>query len=260
MKKTKAYQAFTAKINYFYYDIEFIDVIKRTKPNDCIFKNIKARNHPLLSNRNNTSDVGKRQIINHLENTIYASFVKDVYEEVMLYFRAIIQYVIECGVIKPEVIMAADKMEITYKDVLKKGSWNKIIEFIAKNLVRKIEKRKDTSRILTEIPKRIGIEIPKDKIDEVLPFLEVRHLLVHNDGKRDDNFKSKYPDMFVSKQRDKINIDFAFIKNFKEKITNLIELYDRELVLNQLVPQKYIQPKNTNTIPSIPSVVSGNGV
>lgn len=240
MKMTKAYHAFITKINYFYYDIEFVDVIKRTNPNDCIFKNITRQNHPVLSNRDNTSDLGRGQIINHLENTIYSSFVKDVYEEVMLYFKTIMQYVIERGGIKPEIILAGDKMEITYKDVLKKGSWNKIIEHIAKNLVRKVEKRKDTSYILNEIPKRLGIEVSKDKINEVMPFLEVRHLLVHNDGKMDDKFKSSYPNMFASKQNDRINIDFAFIKDFKNKTINLIKLYDNELVLKQLISEKDI--------------------
>ena len=260
MKRTKAYQAFITKINYFDYDIEFIDLIRRSPISDKIFDEVDPNIHKGLSKRDKDSSESKKQIKNHLSNTLYSSYIKDVYEEVMLYFTKIIQYVIESNSVKPELIIPNNEMKMTYREILKKNSFDSLIEHITRDTFREIENKRDTSYILEEIPRRLRIEIPKKILSDVLPYLEIRHLLVHNDGKIDSRFKSKYPNILKFSPKNKIDINFTFIKDLKNKVVNLVKLYDNEIISKGLILEEHLHAQKTNTKPSIPSAASGNGV
>lgn len=260
MKMTKAYHAFITKINYFDYDIEFIDLIRRSSISDKIFDEIDPSIHERLSKRDKNSSESKKQIKNHIANTLYSSYIKDVYEEVMLYFTKIIRYVIESNSVKPEMLIPNNEMKMTYREILRKNNFDALIEQITKDTFREIENKRDTTTILEEILKRLRINIPKKTLTDVLPYLEIRHLLVHNDGKIDNRFKSKYPDILKLNPNNKIDINIAFIMELKNKVVNLVKLYDNEIISKGLILKEHLHAQQTNTKPSTPSAASGNGV
>ena len=94
---SKAFHSFDSKMAYFNDDIELIDVLRTavldgdlTDPNtNRLLKHVDPNRHRHIARRQN-SDGSRRNTINHLRASVYSSYLKDLYEEVTEYLRAIL--------------------------------------------------------------------------------------------------------------------------------------------------------------------------
>ena len=64
-------------------------------------------------------------------------------------------------------------------------------------------------------------------IDEALPYLEVRHKLVHTNGKADEDFSRRFPQIVIDK-KGKIDLDFSLVIGARKAIVSLVKAYDIE--------------------------------
>ena len=109
---------------------------------------------------------------------------------------------------------------------------------IAEDIIQALESERSTKTLITKICNKIDLSVNKSKIEEALPYLELRHKLVHTDGKADDDFISSYP-MFTYDEKKYITLNYSVILNAKEKITGLV------LEMDEAAIQKGILSRNT---------------
>ena len=96
--KTKAHVRFFSRAAHLDADIELADILKisvsigalTTNNDPYLFDQINPQQHPRLAARSNN---GKNRIIaiNRLKATLCASFIKDIYEDSILYFSEILE-------------------------------------------------------------------------------------------------------------------------------------------------------------------------
>ena len=60
-------------------------------------------------------------------------------------------------------------------------------------------------------------------------YLEIRHQLVHADGKADALFKANHPDLAYTSD-DYIDLRFKLIKNIREAVEAFIEEFDNQAI------------------------------
>ena len=73
-------------------------------------------------------------------------------------------------------------------------------------------------------------------IDESIPYLKCRHIFVHSDGKPNDEFKEKYPDIRLD-SKGRIALDMEFLNAAYQSVNDLLKAYDAEMISNHYISQ-----------------------
>ena len=112
---------------------------------------------------------------------------------------------------------------------------------VADSVFRTLENEKSTLKLLDKLNKKLNLSVPQSVIVRAMPYLEIRHLLVHSNGVIDKKYCDSYPNMqFCEGQQLKVDTDF--INNAKSKIIELVKEFDDRIVQNGVVSQANMQP------------------
>lgn len=90
---------------------------------------------------------------------------------------------------------------------------------------------------------KLGLTIDKKFIEKALPYLEIRHILVHSDGKPDQAFLNKYPKMKIDGQK-RISLDAKFAKEAYDSVNNLLMAIDKEMEAKKYFSASELQGKD----------------
>lgn len=231
---TKAYHAFKTKVAYFNDDIELVDVLRigilKNEMSDLaskhVLKNVDPVEHSHLARRAN-SDGSRRLIIDHLRQTLYTAYVKDIYEEVTIYLKMLLEKAAQNRFDAGRII-GEHKVQLDASKVLATGNWESVAQFITDSVFQSLEGERSTLKLLEKISNKLNLSIDMKIISDTLPFLEVRHYLIHCDGKIPSEFKAKYPS--IKCKSGYVILDKPFINNFKNQVTHLIDEFEGKVV------------------------------
>lgn len=234
------FKTFKSKIQYFDDDIELLDLLRTamidgrlTDPtSDHVVVGLDPVAHFHLARRKN-ADGSRQLIINHLRTTLYSAYVKEVYAEVSAYLRDILARAAENGADAGRLI-GDHNSKLEVRSILELGDWHSLASKLADDVFRSLENERSTPNLLTKMSSKLGLDVDRQKIEAALPFLEVRHLLVHNGGKPDSRFKQQYLGKYRT-NNGKISLDMEFISEFRTAIRDLIEDFEQKVIAKGLL-------------------------
>ncbi len=204
-----------------------------------IFKHICQRCHPNLHSHTNTP-LARQKVIQHLRKTIYISFIKDLYEEVTEYFR----YILKQGAksIPQKGRLVGDiKLTFNANEILIASSHDEIIESVTNKLFQELESQKNTTLLIKQINSKLGLNICESLQTEAMPYLLLRHIFVHSDGKPDRNFKASYGSMFSLDAKGRISLQKQHLNEAKSKVDALITAFDQAMIEKNYFEQAELQ-------------------
>lgn len=240
--KSKGYQRFKNRIQYFTVDKELIDVIRLNQEviagDTYIFNRASTTAHPQLCKHSNTTDT-RNKVISHIRNTLYVSFVKEQYEEVTEYFRYIL---IQGAIAYPDKkrLLGEHKISIDANSILT-NTYDKIVEMIGNDIFQQLENEKSTVALITKIIKKLNLNVETDVIEDAMPYLLIRHIFVHSDGKPNDDFKNKYPQIKLN-TKGRISLTKTFLENARIKVDKLLQAFDADMIAKGYFPASELQP------------------
>ncbi|MAO49637.1 MAG: hypothetical protein CML16_01995 [Pusillimonas sp.] len=244
--KTKAFHAFEQKLIYFADDLDLIDVVRTgiianeltDKRSNHALRHVDVKKHKSLARRQNR-DGTRVLLINHLRSTLYAAYIKDVYEEVTHYLRTILKRAAENGFSAGRII-GEHSTKLDAKVILAAGTWEAVVKVIADGVFQALEAEQSTLNLFEKISKKLALNVDEAKIQKALPYLEVRHFLVHTDGRLANDFMKKYP--HIKHKNGVVQLDYAFIKKFQTSVTALIAAFDDKVVSKNILAYICLQP------------------
>jgi len=180
--------------------------------------------------------------INHLKASFYSGCIKDIYEYLTIYFQDILKSSAING-IDPDRLIGEHKTAFDANILLKCDSHNEVVELITKSVFRGLENEKSTIKLIEKINKKLDLSINQSSITNAMPYLELRHLLVHSDGKIDQKFTKSYPDFEsgIVKTNSKIKLTHKIVQDAKLTITTLVEEYDAQVIHKKLIHTDELQ-------------------
>ena len=244
--RTKHLVRFLNRVAHFDADVELVDVVKiniargamHSSGSSSLFEGIDSKQHPRLAAR--TSSSHNRQIaLNHLKATLCASFLKDIYEDVTLYMQAILQSAARHG-LDPNRLIGEHKVTFDGNDLLSAGGWPAVVRLVAESVFRRLESQRSTKDLLEKMNAKLNLGIRQATIGRALPYLEIRHLLVHSDGVADERFCTAFP-KFGAVQGKKLKLDHSILTKARTAILDLITEFDRQVVLGDVVLKSDLQ-------------------
>lgn len=228
-------------------DLEFVDVINeinndgrlKQSTNDFIFDFVDPQKHTKLGTRTN-SDQSRRLAMNHLKNTVRTAFLKRLYETTSIYFRDLLKSATDKGMDSDKLI-GEHSINMSSRELIRIGDYDKIVEKISNSIFRQLENEKNTKKLIEKIDKKLGLGIGSEIISNALPYLEIRHLLVHNEGKADKDFCETFP--FITAEENKsIKLTNDIINNARTALVTLIKEFDKKVVEKELVNSNELKP------------------
>lgn len=245
--KTKFYIRFLNRAAHLDADIELVDIFKiaiangalKTDHSQYIFDHVNPEQHPRLATRACTKH-NKTLVINHLKATLCASFLKDIYEDVLQYLLEILKAATRRG-LNANRLIGEHKVTYEANDILAAGNWNNIIQMVSQSVFRKLEGERSTKDLIQKINTKLDLGVSGSTIDAALPYFQLRHLLVHSDGKADQKFCESFPSFGVSVGQ-KIQLDYSVLQNARTAIFALINEFDQQIIAKNIVLDSEIQP------------------
>lgn len=235
--RSKGYRRFKDRLDNFQEDLEIIAIVYNNRESlagqDTIFQGVSENGQPKLKRRNN-SPASRKLVVQHLRKTLYVSFIKDLYEEVLIYC----QYALgqAASHVADATRLIGDQNNQTFKinEILSKSTKDEIFSMVTDKIFRAIEKKKDTLELVTALNERINLGIESAIFDKAMPYLEARHLFIHADGLTDQEFREKYPNVKLTDDY-YIKLNPTIIKEAQVAIHNLVLAYDQKLTDNSYI-------------------------
>jgi hypothetical protein len=243
--KTKYLVRFLNRAAQFEADLELNDVFfnaamaGQLASDKYLFDYINPQNHVRLASRK-VNKHNRELALHHLKGTLRAAFLKDIYEDVSTYITDLLTGAARAG-LSPDRLIGEHKMSFEVNDILKCGNWEAVITLVAESLYRKLENERSALKLLNAINKKLNLSVPENFIQDALPYLEIRHLLVHSDGVADDDFCQRFPAIGATAGKS-IELTYALIAAARTKITDMVIQYDQSAVKNSIVPNTDLQP------------------
>ena len=122
--------------------------------------------------------------------------------------------------------------DLSYKDILTLGSYAAILNEIAKRVYRNLEDERSTNKLLKKFIKATNLNVAVNIQEDALVYLEIRHLIIHNNSKADDKFNrmNNHGLVNVNNRTKKIAINYALTIAAIDAIGLLCRTIDAELI------------------------------
>lgn len=241
MPNSKALHRFLNRIAYYTIDIELTDLLVdgfKTLPNtnDRMSEAFGGQlgRYERLDNRANTQN-SRKLVGNHLRKTINTAYIKELHEDFSEFLATSMSRAALAGV-DPARFTGEIHLEIPAKELLKIGNWDSIAVEISDKIFRTLENEKSTKSLISKICNRLGLNLPENLLDNAMPYLDARHILVHRDGMVDEKYKKDYP--AIQSKDGKLLVNYAFTKRATFHVTALAKHIDDELIGKGFVRQQ----------------------
>ncbi len=131
------------------------------------------------------------------------------------------------GVVPPD-----SPTELSFKDVFILGNYNAILDEIAKRVFRSLEDERSTSKLLKKFVKSMKLNVPVNIRENALVYLEIRHLIIHNNSKADAKFNALNNRglVGVNVRNKKVLINYALSNAAIDAVIDLCQSIDGELI------------------------------
>ena len=191
-----------------------------------LFEHIDAGLHPRLT-KAKPSDHNRQLVYGHLRKTVYASYIKDLYEDFVDYLGDIVSSAARKG-FDPNVLRGEYKVQLSAADLLEAGSWDTTLALMVEALHHRLAAM-GTVKIIEFLDKRLGLELDQGVIDAAMSYIDLRHLLVHCDGIADEGFCSRNPAL-CTYPNDSVRLDDSVVTDAYAAIVALVEHIDERAV------------------------------
>lgn len=182
--------------------------------------------------RRQNSAGSRRNVVNHLRGTVYSSYIKDIYEEATHYLRSFLEQA-SLNKFDSGRIVGEHTFKIDAKKILELGSWETVCTYVTDSISQSLESERSTLKLVDKIAKKLGLSISQQTIDDAVPYLEIRHFLVHSDGRLTLDFQQRNPG--IRHTDGVVDLDYQLISALRSKVHFLIGEFDAQVVTANLL-------------------------
>ena len=121
---------------------------------------------------------------------------------------------------------------MSYKDIFTLGTYSALLDDIAKRVFRALESERSTPKLLKKFIKTAKLNIPTNIQQDALTYLEIRHLIIHNNSQADATFHAinNRGLVKINPKNKKVNINYALASSAIDAVSQLCHAMDIELI------------------------------
>lgn len=245
MANSRIYQTFSSKINMLLQHLQLLDLALKMANKQCA-KHKDANkvirellngdaSHDHLEYPATGMELGR--VFSLSRSKMNEQAMIDIYRFFSWYLAHVTREIAKNKPMEIQSLLAKKDVTITYVDIVKAGSYEIIIEDMAKKVFRTLEQLRSTTKLLDQLIDITKIHIEEDLKADALFYLDIRHLIIHNDTKADQDFESRNIQAMVSVHpiSKKIGMNYSLSTQALNKVAELCKAIDDQLILNGLI-------------------------
>lgn len=233
--KSKALQIFRDRICELNQHTQLIDACLLLADNTCansqenyISSALNCPSHQRLYHPNTTNQ--RNRIIAYSRSKLNERAIIDIYKYFTEYISTIIA---ELARVAPNDLLANirsdNERSIRYQKILELGSYDKILDHMAKVVYRSLENERSTKGLVDRLMKNLKIELDETVLNDALLYLEIRHLIIHNNRCPDERFNALNINGKVKYKRNRIKCEYRTTQDAIGAVYRLCVTINNEL-------------------------------
>lgn len=247
--ETKALQRFEGSMRHLKQHLQFIDcslslthktLSRSTAINIADALSSTIEKHPQMNIPCKKIDISRTIASSRIK--VNEQAIVEVYRHFSNYIKNLIEEFVHSD---PEELLSsvADNKDniLTFRQIVHCGDFYSVITKMADIIYRRFENERSTPALLDKILSYTKIEVDDTLKKEALMYLEIRHLIIHNNSKADDKFKVYSKGIMTLKQGDKIPINYDLTSKAIKATEKLCSTIDKQLVSKNMVKQRIIR-------------------
>ena len=147
---------------------------------------------------------------------LFAYYMKDILKEMYQ--------------LRPKSIATKSNKTISYAKLTEFTSINAIVDYMIDDIFRELEGLRSTPKLVKRIVGHTKICIPQAESDSAMMYLSIRHLIIHNNSKVDEDFYQKYKNKLDISEKGKVPTDFLTFQAALGAVYKYIKTIDTELI------------------------------
>ncbi|MBN1777100.1 MAG: hypothetical protein JW811_03175 [Clostridiales bacterium] len=232
--ESKAFQKFASRFSYLQQHSQVIDVslnklfnylrYRRTNGRK-LFENLRvsSEKYPKL----NIPSTEYARIINFSKKEKSDYCFLELYNIFSYYMKDILK---EMYILKPKSIADKSNKTINYIKLTEFTSIDELVDYMIDKIFRDLEGIHGTKDLVKRIIRHTRICIPQEQANDALMYLEIRHLIIHNDSKVDEKFHYNYKHKLDINLGGKVPTDFETFQAALQAVFNYVHIIDQELI------------------------------
>lgn len=247
MPNTKSFQKFATIVSSMKQTFQLTDLALSMAQKHCMKKSGKGKklaeimNGTLMTHRqlnvpDNKVDIQRTFVTNR--NRLNQQALIDIYRAFSYYMKNVIAELSHQNPLKMQGLLSnkADK-SMTYPDIINLGTYSAIITDMANKVFRSLENMRSTTDMLDKLLNLTQANINQSIKEDALLYLELRHLIIHNNSRADNKFIAKNNKGLVkiNSINKKISYNYLLSNTAMNVVYQLCKQFDDEIVRLGLV-------------------------
>lgn len=238
MPESKAHQVFRSRIESIELYLEAMDAAARIAfnilgrvenrektisdalPINC--ENYRKLNHP-ASHRS--------RIYTFCKSKNYKSAIIENFGAFSEYMKSILSEMYEFNPMSV-VGKSSKPLNMPFHELAKIGNFEEVKTKMISEVFRSLENERSTIKLIDKIINGTNVNITENDKNAVLPYLEMRHLFIHNHSKIDDKFDRNFGESFGLKENDKVPTTYENASKALLETLIFVAKLDQELIAN----------------------------
>ena len=110
---------------------------------------------------------------------------------------------------------------------------------MSQQIFRSLENERSTKKMLDKLLKSCDLVVNDNLKNRVLLYLEIRHLIIHNNTKADERFKEMNTDQLIAIDgKNKIVLNYEVTSMAIVTVFEFCQAIDKELLVNNFVKER----------------------
>lgn len=147
---------------------------------------------------------------------MFASYMKDILKEMYL--------------LKPKSIIGNSHKEISFIKLSEFNSIDEIVDYMIDEIFRDFENERSTPKLVRRVIGHTRISVPNAIADEAMMYLLMRHLIIHNNSKVDQNYYDKYHNILSITMGGAVPATYANLQKALNSVKTYLQTIDEELI------------------------------
>lgn len=137
--------------------------------------------------------------------------------------------------LRPKSITEKSNKTLTYSKLTEFSSIDELADYMIDDIFKELESLRSAQKLVKRIVGHTKIQIPQALSDEALMYLNIRHLIIHNNSKVDKDFYDKYRNRLSITPNGKVPTDYQTFQAALNAIHEYVRTIDEQLIAKNFI-------------------------
>ena len=137
--------------------------------------------------------------------------------------------------VNPLAVVGKAPGNLQFQELVRLGTFDAISQNMVDSVFRRLENERSTPKLLEKVLSHTNVHLDPAQQENCLMYLEMRHLIIHNNSRVDHNFANRYASELSLSEGDRLPMQTRTVQSAVHAVSTLVKDVDTQLLEGNLV-------------------------